>query len=45
MPRPEAVRYVMEQWKQDDVSPEIVEARVTTLKAIKEAEALAKGRR
>jgi hypothetical protein len=34
----EAVRYVMEQWKRDDVSPEIAEARDATLKAMKEAE-------
>jgi hypothetical protein len=35
----EAVRRVMEQWKRDDVSPEIAEARDATLKAMKEAEA------
>jgi hypothetical protein len=34
----EAVRYVMEQWNRDDVSPEIVEARAATLNAMKEAE-------
>jgi hypothetical protein len=34
----EAVRYVIEQWRRDDVSPEIAEARDATLKAIKEAE-------
>ena len=35
----EAVRYVMEQWKRDDISPEIAEARAATLKAMNEAEA------
>lgn len=35
----EAVRYVMEQWKRDDVSPEIAEARAATLRAMNEAEA------
>jgi hypothetical protein len=37
----EAVRYVIEQWKRNEqhVSPEISEARVATLKAMKEAEA------
>ena len=28
----EAVRYVMEKWKRDDVSPEITKARTATLK-------------
>ncbi len=35
----EAVRYVIEQWKRDDVSPEIAGARDATLKAMNEAEA------
>jgi lipopolysaccharide biosynthesis regulator YciM len=34
----EAVRYVMEKWNRDDVSPEIAKARDATLKAMKEAE-------
>jgi hypothetical protein len=35
----EAVRYVMEQWKRDDVSPEIAEVRDAILKALRDAEA------
>jgi hypothetical protein len=34
----ETVRYVVEQWKQDDISPEIAEAKAAMLKTLKEAE-------
>jgi len=34
----EAVRYIIERWKRDDVSPEIAEARDATLKAMQEVE-------